>query len=134
MAIVTFMGTGGASDEADLALVGLANELAACVASLRVSLERAEELQAARRDGSTWRQAVSAEERPLIVERISEALDRLGTAGSRWRREEARALRADGMSVTAIATLFGVTRQRASVLVREPEPSFTSPGRAATAP
>jgi hypothetical protein len=104
---------------ADAALADLTEELAACLASLESALARTEELRKARGDGRTWRDAVSAEERPLIVERISEALERLGGAGSRWRREEARALRAEGLSISAVAALFGVTRQRASVLVRD---------------
>jgi hypothetical protein len=108
---------GGAADRA---LVALADELAACVTRLQNALERADDLRAARAEGRSWRETVTSEERPLIVERISEALDGLNRAGGRWRREEARALREEGMSINAIAALFGVTRQRASVLVREP--------------
>jgi hypothetical protein len=107
------------ADEADEALDALVRELADCVATLRDALARAEELRAARAAGQGWREAVADEERPLIVERISDVLELLNGAGGRWRREEARALRADGLSINAIAALFGVTRQRASVLVQE---------------
>lgn len=113
----------GVAGGADAALADLTQELVACIASLDAALARAEELRAARRAGSSWRDAVTAEARPLIVERVSEALDALNRAGSRWRREEARSLRSEGLSINAIATLFGVTRQRASVLVRESGPT-----------
>jgi hypothetical protein len=106
-------------DGADAALTELVAELAACIDSLGAARQRAEELQELRRQGRTWVDAVRSERPPLIVERISDALVRLNTAGSRWRREEARALHAQGMSINAIAQSFGVTRQRASVLVRE---------------
>jgi hypothetical protein len=60
---------------------------------------------------------VSAESRPLIVERITQALESLTTKGSQWRRERACAWLAEGVSINRIAALFGVTRQRISALV-----------------
>ncbi|MFC5061746.1 helix-turn-helix domain-containing protein [Actinomycetospora atypica] len=110
-----------APGDADAALDVLVEELSGCVESLRHVLARAEELRGRRRDGAGWSEVVQGEDRPLIVERISAALETLGSAGSRWRRDEARALHADGMSISRIAELFGVTRQRASVLVRDPD-------------
>jgi hypothetical protein len=109
------------AEGADTALAALAVELLTCVDSLRAALARIEELQRARADGVDWVTAVQAEQRPLVVERISDALTTLNVAGSRWRREEARALHAGGMSINGIAAVFGVTRQRASALVRDPE-------------
>lgn len=49
---------------------------------------------------------VSTETRPLIVERVIHALETLTTTGSRWRREQARALLAEGASINRIAALF----------------------------
>ncbi|WP_116711051.1 hypothetical protein [Actinomycetospora cinnamomea] len=125
-------GAGAASvedaDTADAALAGLAEELTACVAGLQAALERSEQLRALRAADCSWREAVSAEARPLIVELVSEALDGLNRAGSRWRREEARSLHAEGLSINAIAALFGVTRQRASVLVRESDAGVVDDG------
>ena len=120
----------GGGGPADGALVALVDELGACLDSLGVALERARQLRAMRAEGTTWREAVESEERPLIVERITRALETLNSAGSRWRREEACALHADGVSISGIATLFGVTRQRASVLVR----GSTASSRSAPAP
>lgn len=107
--------------EVDDALTALVVELGTCIESLRAARARAQELQALRGDGVDWTTAVRAEAPPLIVERISAALESLNTAGGRWRRREASALHAGGMSINEIARLFGVTRQRASVLVRDPD-------------
>ncbi len=106
--------------EVDAALAALVTELGTCIESLRAAQDRAEDLQEQRAAGTDWLTVVRAEEPPLIVERISQALGSLNTVGGRWRRREAAALHASGMSINEIARLFGVTRQRASVLVREP--------------
>jgi predicted transcriptional regulator len=64
---------------------------------------------------------VSGEDRPLVVERISTVLASLATVGHAWRREQAVALRREDVSINRIAALFGVTRQRISALLKEPE-------------
>ncbi len=50
---------------------------------------------------------------------MTDALEVLLGSGSRWRREEARALHDEGVTMDRIAALFGVTRQRVSQLLRE---------------
>lgn len=60
---------------------------------------------------------VKGEARPLVVEQISEAIARLHTASSAFRHAEAQALYAEGLTMEQIADLFGVTRQRISVLL-----------------
>ena len=72
-----------------------------------------------RRAGRRWSEIVPGEERPLIVERLTENFDRLATAGSRVRREQARALHDEGLTMEQIAALYGVTRQRISALLRD---------------
>lgn len=79
---------------------------------------RAGHLQAERAKGRSYGDIVSEEERPLVVELLTGVLDELSTAGSAFRRAEARALHGDGMSQEAIARLFGVTRQRVGVLLQ----------------
>ncbi|MCD2187326.1 hypothetical protein [Actinomycetospora soli] len=108
-------------DEVDGALADLVVELGTCIESLGAARDRAAELQRLRAAGTDWTTAVRSEEPPLIVERISRALESLNSVGGRWRRREASALHGAGMSINEIARLFGVTRQRASVLVREPD-------------
>jgi len=69
--------------------------------------------------GTPLREIVAAEERPLIVELITDTITALHTVGARLRWAEAAALRAEGMSVTEIATHFGVSRQRVSALLQQ---------------
>lgn len=107
-------------DAAAQALVALIEQLERTTAELDAATERAHQLIEQRSSGQPWREIVSGEERPLIIERISRALDDLGAVGSRFRREEARALRDEQVSITEIGKLFGVTRQRASALVQAP--------------
>jgi hypothetical protein len=112
------------NDAAQRALVDLVAELDRCVDELVEARARAEKLLLARRSGRAWLDIVSAESRPLIVERISTVLSTLAGAGHVWRREQAAALRAEQVSINRIATMFGVTRQRISALLKDtaPEP------------
>jgi|SRR5919199_3630496 hypothetical protein len=106
-------------DAATDALEQLVAELTVCIDGLEQALRRAEQLRVQRQAGHSWLEIVSAESRPLIVERITQALESLTTKGSQWRREQACALLAEGVSINRIAALFGVTRQRISALVRK---------------
>ncbi len=104
------------------ALDDLVVELGVCIDGLREARSRAVNLREQRRAGRPWQDLVTAEARPLIVERISDALHSLTTVGGRWRREEAVALYAEGLSINRIAALFGVTRQRISALLKDRHP------------
>jgi hypothetical protein len=70
-----------------------------------------------RRNGETWRDLVPSEPRPLVVEMLTRAQERLTSAGSQWRRAQAKALYEEGLTTQGIADLFGVTRQRISALL-----------------
>ena len=83
--------------------------------------DRIEHIRKARAAGRTYRDIVSHEERPLIVEMLTESVRELDRAGVEVRRSEARALRREGMTMEAIAGLFGVSRQRVSALLRDPD-------------
>jgi CRP-like cAMP-binding protein len=83
------------------------------------TLTRAHELREWRLEGRSYTEILAAEPRPLVVEMISDYLSRVGTAGSRFRHSQARALRAEGMTTQAIADLFGVTRQRISAILND---------------
>ena len=82
-------------------------------------LKRAEALRRRRSEGAPWSELVTEEERPLIVELLTQNMAVLTTAGARLRRLEAKALHDEGMTMERIAHLFGVTRQRISELLRE---------------
>ncbi len=101
------------------ALEDLVAVLDGCMADLGHARDRAERLLHHRREGRSWLDIVTSEPRPLVVESISSVMAALATAGGAWRREEARALQAEHVSINRIAGLFGVTRQRISALLRE---------------
>ena len=68
--------------------------------------------------GRRYSEIVSAEARPLIVEMLTQSIRELESAGVDVRRHEAESLRREGMTMDAIADLFGVSRQRVSALLR----------------
>ena len=106
-------------EPATAALAALVTELDRCIAQLRHAHDRAERLLAQRRAGRPWLEIVTSESRPLVVESISSVMATLATTGHAWRRDQARALHDEGVSINRIAALFGVTRQRISALLRE---------------
>ena len=110
---------GRADDAAAAALEALLSELDTCIDLLQHARKRAGRLLEQRRAGRPWLDVVSGEERPLVVESISAVMSSLATAGHAWRREQARALHDENVSINRIAALFGVTRQRISALLRE---------------
>ena len=113
--------------DATAALEALVTELEACIGRLQHAHDRAQLLLAQRREGHPWQDIVSSESRPLVVESISSVLASLASAGHVFRREEARALNAEHVSINRIAALFGVTRQRISALLRDSGNSDPAP-------
>ena len=100
-------------------LKSLITEIEACMEQLQHAHVRAEHLLEERRQGRPWLDIVSAESHPLVVESISSVIASLASAGSLFRREQARALNDEDVSINRIAALFGVTRQRISALLRD---------------
>lgn len=111
--------TADTDDAAVEALTALVDRLDRTRAELGQAIERGHQLVELRNRGQSWLKIVQAEQRPLIIERISQALDDLRVTGSRFRREEALALARGDVSITDISKMFGVSRQRVSTLVRE---------------
>ena len=62
---------------------------------------------------------IEAEARPRVAEMLSANLSTLESAGAELRAALALTLRAEGLTLEAIAELFGVTRQRISALLRQ---------------
>src|SRR5690349_21753630 len=85
---------GRRSAQARAALDALVLTLDDCVKDLQDARSRADDLRAQLDAGRTWLDIVTAEPRPLIVERLTRTLEALSDTGSRWRRAEALALRA----------------------------------------
>jgi hypothetical protein len=83
----------------------------------QTAIRRAEEIRKLRERGHRYSEIVPIEERPLIVELLTQNLNDLSDASSRFRRVEARALYSEGLTMAEIADLFGVTRQRVAALL-----------------
>ncbi len=64
-------------------------------------------------------EAVQDEDCPPLVELVTQNMDRLHTVGAHYRAAQAHALRQEGLTMAAIAELFGLTRQRISALLRQ---------------
>jgi hypothetical protein len=112
--------------EASDALRCLDEALERSLKELESTRQRVTQLLTERAAGKAWRDIVTAEQRPLVVETVSNVLDELSVSGSRFRRAEAQALYAEGLSMERVAALFGVTRQRVSALLRGRETSRTT--------
>lgn len=69
-------------------------------------------------DGASLTDLVRSEPRPRVVEMITTKMSALQSIGAAFRSAEARALRDEGLTMQAIADLFGVTRQRISALLK----------------
>ena len=80
---------------------------------------RADRIHRARAAGLTYAEIMANRSGPLVSEVVSSLLGSLLDAGSRFRQAEARALYEEGLSLTKIAALFGVSRQRVSALLRD---------------
>jgi hypothetical protein len=79
-------------------------------------------------NGRTVSEFVVAEAAPRTVEILSTNLAVLETIGADFRIQLAHELRRDGLTIEAIADLFGVTRQRVSALLRQrPELTMVDP-------
>jgi ribosomal protein L17 len=68
--------------------------------------------------GWSWRHIVSAKDSPKPLTVLTEVASNFARASGGYRRALACGLRAEGMQVTEIASLFEVSRQRVSALIR----------------
>ncbi|WP_154723550.1 helix-turn-helix domain-containing protein [Ilumatobacter coccineus] len=107
----------------DARLIAVLNELDV---ALTENIERSREMQKRIRNqqrklqaGSDLWPLVEAETQPRTVEMLSENIENLHGVGSRLRATQALALRDEGFTITDIADLFGVTRQRVSALLKQ---------------
>jgi predicted XRE-type DNA-binding protein len=112
---------GGTEPDPDPFLAAL-DDLLAVLADLgddaRFITRRAQQIRRLRQRGAPYSEIVTAAERPLIVERLRRQVAALMETAGRVQRSEARALHDEGMSMERIGSLFGLTRQRVSDLVR----------------
>ena len=107
-------------------LTALIAALEAIEAAAGDNAERSLEVQARARNlrssldaGESLVELIRDERRPSTVELLSTNMATLETTGAQLRAAKALALRAEGLTLEAIAELFGVTRQRISALLRQ---------------
>jgi hypothetical protein len=79
--------------------------------------------------GLSYRDMLPLRRRLEMIEKISGALRELTRYGHLFRRVEARALYAEGLTMAELASVFGVSRQRVSVLLREADGSPEFPAQ-----
>jgi len=108
-------------NEALDALDEVVTALEATCRESEIAAQEAERMRDHARSGLPLHQSFEPAGGPSLVARLSALQHRLGEAGSRLRRAQARHLQREGVSTERIAELFGVTRQRISVLLRLPE-------------
>jgi hypothetical protein len=109
------------SDDVTLrALDALSGVLAELRRDTQLLEERVEELRRRRAEGRAWRDILAEEEPPGAMLLVSRMLARLAKASGTLRKELVDSLRREGVSIPAIAKLFGVTHQRISNLLRRP--------------
>jgi len=108
------------------ALDVLAEALRRTADEMTVLAKRADLLRQTIDDGAPLAAAMASEERPLIISKLVEITDRLHATGGEVRRAEARQLQTEGHTHDQIAAVFGVTRQRASALLKA-EPAERRP-------
>ena len=80
---------------------------------------RIAQIREARAEGRSYGDIAYGESKPLIVQMVTESATALDSYGVRLRRAEALALYNEGLTMDQIAELFGVTRQRVSVLLKQ---------------
>jgi hypothetical protein len=79
---------------------------------------RARAIRGLRAEGQSYAEITAAQDNPLIVELLSDTIALLHAASGPFRREAARALYSEGVTMQRIAGMFGVTRQRVSELLQ----------------
>ena len=112
---------GAATGDATLrALDALSAALSEMSKDERLLEERLRQLHRERSQGRSWHDILGSEDPPGTMQLVSRILACLAKASGTLRKELVDALRREGVSIPAIARLFGVTHQRVSNLLRRP--------------
>jgi hypothetical protein len=106
------------SDPVDEALEVVLEAVAQSQRRMALIGTRAGEIRRRRAQGQGYAVIVALEDRPFVVELLSDTIVLLHDASGPFRRAEAGALHAEGVTMDRIASLFGVTRQRVSEILR----------------
>lgn len=88
------------------------------VEASEVAIGRVKAIRQLRARGLAYRDIADETGSPLVVQIVTENLDRLRVHGAHLRQAHATALHEEGLTMDQIAELFGVTRQRISALLQ----------------
>jgi hypothetical protein len=102
------------------ALKELSDVLEANAADQRVLARRIKSATQARATGKSWTEILERESEPGTIRLVTDILGRMSAVSGVLRRALAVSLREDGLTIPAIAGMFGVTHQRVSSLLRRP--------------
>jgi len=100
------------------ALDGLEEALSHNIAASQTVAKRAHAIREMRERGMAYREIAESIGEPLIIQLVTDNLDRLRFSGAQLRQAQAAALYDEGLTMDQIATLFGVSRQRVSALLQ----------------
>lgn len=109
----------GQLDEVVRAMQNVESALRANSSIINAVAKRAKAIERQRQKGSAFRDIFAGEDHPLVVEMVTANINRLLEAGATLRRAQAKALHEEGATMEEIASLFRVTRQRVSTLLRD---------------
>lgn len=110
-------GTTKGAERTSAALRHLSAGLRSAAQELRHLADRADVVADAVDSGQPLVAVMAAETRPLIITRMTQLVDEMVDLGAEVRRAEAAQLQAEGLTQGKVAKVFGVTRQRVSVLL-----------------
>jgi hypothetical protein len=100
------------------ALASLSDVATSSANELLALTEDLADIRRHRTSGWSWRRIVSADDSPKPLSVLTDIAANFARASGAYRRALAHGLRSEGMQVTEIATLFEVSRQRVSALIR----------------
>jgi predicted XRE-type DNA-binding protein len=100
------------------AIMGLSDIATASANDLAALQSELEDMKRHRVQGLTCRHLLSSADSPNVLSTLGAIATNLGRASGSFRRALALGLRREGMQVTEVANLFGVSRQRVSALIR----------------
>ncbi|MEA2828080.1 MAG: hypothetical protein QOG43_2519 [Actinomycetota bacterium] len=75
-------------------------------------------LRTSRAAGGSWKDLLTRQPQPGVLGLTAQILRGVADASGTLRRQLARGLRAEGVTIPAIAAMFGVSHQRVSALLR----------------
>jgi hypothetical protein len=107
-------------DEVLDVLKAAAEGLVENITLLKLAVERMVWICEQRLSGMTYSEMADNSDLPHLVETFRTSLHLLERDGHRLRVAGVRTLHAEGLSIDRIAELFGISRQRVSVLLRSP--------------